>query len=127
MAATEVAKQAIWLQEILDEIMETSSKRVVIRIDNKSAIALTKNPIFHGRCKHIHKRYHFIRECVDNEQVEVQHVPGVEQRADILTKAPGRIKSKEMRELVEDVNFKLKGNNVGDNLEVNLVNKLHKS
>lgn len=100
MAATEAAKQAIWLQELHEEIMETSSKTVTIYIDNKSAIALTKNPVFHGRSKHIHKRYHFIRECVENEQIEVQNVPGTEQKADILTKALGRHKFKEMRELV---------------------------
>lgn len=48
----------------------------------------------HGRSKHIHKRYHFIRECVENEQVDVQHIPGNKQRADILTKALGKIKFK---------------------------------
>ncbi|KAG7599886.1 Zinc finger CCHC-type [Arabidopsis suecica] len=100
MAATEAAKQAVWLQELLQEVTERPCKRVLILIDNKSAIALTKNPVFHGRSKHIHKKYHFIRECVQNELVEVEHIPGEEQKADILTKALGRIKFKEMRELV---------------------------
>ncbi|XP_056862419.1 secreted RxLR effector protein 161-like [Raphanus sativus] len=67
MAATEAAKQAIWLQELLSEVDGTQSERVVIKVDNKSAIALTKNPVFHGRSKHIHRRFHFIRECVENE------------------------------------------------------------
>jgi len=61
MAGTEATKQAIWLQDLLSEITGTSSESVTIRIDNKSAIALTKNPVFHGRSKHIHRRYHFIR------------------------------------------------------------------
>ena len=64
MAATEAAKQAIWLQDLLEEIIGTLSEKVMIRIDNKSAIALTKNHVFHGRSKHIHRLYHFIRECV---------------------------------------------------------------
>jgi len=123
MAATEAAKQAVWLQELLEEIVGKTCKQVLILIDNKSAIALTKNPVFHGRSKHIHKRYHFIRECVANEQVEVEHVPGTEQRADILTKALGRIKFKEMRDLVgvQDMtkcSFKLKGENVGVSLKL---------
>ena len=96
-----------------------------MRIDNKSAIALTKNPVFHGRSKHIHKRYHFIRECIDNDQVIVEHVAGSIQKADVLTKALGRIKFKEMRELVgvKDIlsdEFKLKRVNVGDKLEDSL-------
>ena len=52
----------------------------------------------------------------------------MEQRADILTKALGRIKFKEMRELVgvqDIVNFKFKGENVGDKHEVNLGLKLY--
>lgn len=100
MAGTEAAKQAIWLRDLLSEITGTESEKVIIRIDNKSAISLTKNPVFHGRSKHIQRRFHFIRECVENGEIEVEHVPGVEQRADILTKALGRIRFKEMRELM---------------------------
>ena len=100
MAATEAAKQAIWLQELLEEVTGESCGRVMIKIDNKSAISLTKTPVFHGRSKHIHKRYHFIRECVENGQVDVQHVPDNEQKTNILTKALSRIKFKEMRELI---------------------------
>ena len=123
MAGTEAARQAIWLQDLLIEIMGDSSEKVVIRIDNQSAIALTRNPVFHGRSKHIHTRYHFIRECVEKGLIEVHHVPGQEQKADILTKALGRIKFREMRDLVgvKDVvgeDFKLKGENVGLSLKI---------
>ena len=102
----------------MSEAVREDSKPVVIKVDNKSAIALTKNPVFHGRSKHIHRTFHFIRECVENELVEVEHVPGTEQKADILTKSLGRIKFKEMRKLIEmkDVSeddFKLKRENVG--------------
>jgi len=122
MAGTEAAKQAIWLQELIEEIKGSTCERVMILINNKSAIALSKNPVFHGRSKHIHKRYHFIRECVENELIQVEHVPGEKQKADILTKALGRIKFKEMRDLVgvQDVvqeDFKLKGENVGLSLK----------
>ena len=132
MAATEAAKQALWLQEFLEEITEKPSRKVVIRLDNKSAIALTKNPVCHGGSKHIHKHYHFIRECIENEQVDVQHIPGTEQKADILTKALGRIKFKEIKDPVgvqdiKEVNFNFKGENVGDKHKVNLGVKLHQS
>lgn len=66
MAGTEAAKQAIWLQEFLSEITEQPCESVIIWKDNQSAITLTRNPIFHGRSKYIHRRYHFIRECVEN-------------------------------------------------------------
>ena len=95
----------------------------MIRIDNKSAIALAKNPVFHGRSKHIHTRFHFIRECVEKGLVVVERVAGKEQKADILTKALGRINFKDMRSLigVQDVSngeIKLKGENVDLSLKL---------
>ncbi|GKB23949.1 hypothetical protein Tco_0863350 [Tanacetum coccineum] len=100
MAATAAACQAIWLRELLEEVTGLERQKVIIRVNNKSAIALSKNPVFHGRCKHIHTRYHFLRECVENEQVIVEHVSGENQRADPLTKDLARIKFKEMRSLL---------------------------
>lgn len=113
MAGTEAARQGIWLQDLLHEIFGAPCEKTIIRIDNRSAIALTKNPVFHGRSKHIHTRYHFIRECVEKGLMEVEHIPGSQQKADILTKALGRIKYKEMRELIgvheiEEKDFKLR-------------------
>ena len=100
MAATAAACQAIWLQDLLGEILNKSQEKVVLRIDNKSAIELTKNPVFHGRSKHIHTRFHFIRNCVEKKQVEVEFIPGEKQKADILTKPLARTKFKEMRSLI---------------------------
>jgi ribonuclease HI len=100
MAATAAACQAIWLQEFLSEVTGWKKKKVQLQVDNKYVIALTKNPVFHGKTKHIHTRYHFIRECVENDQVEVEHVPGEQQRVDILTKPLARIMFKEIRSLM---------------------------
>ncbi|GJR96389.1 uncharacterized mitochondrial protein-like protein [Tanacetum coccineum] len=100
MAATAAACQAIWLRELLTEVTGLKRQKVIIRVDNKLAIALSKNPVFHGRSKHIHTRYHFIREYVENEQVIVEHVSEENQRADPLTKALARIRFKEMRSLL---------------------------
>lgn len=69
-------------------------------VDNKSALELMKNPVFHGRSKHIDIRFHFIRECVENEEIIVSHVDGNEQKADMLTKALARVKHEEMCKLV---------------------------
>jgi len=45
-----------------------------------------KNPIFHGRSKHIDIKYHFIRECIEGGQIMVKRVGTNEQKADALTK-----------------------------------------
>ena len=83
------------------EIVKKEDKNVVLKIDNKSAIALTKNSVFHGRSKHILSKYHFIRECVEFDLIEVKHVPGVEQKVDILTKPLAEIKFEEMCKFIK--------------------------
>ncbi|KAM0018090.1 putative RNA-directed DNA polymerase [Helianthus debilis subsp. tardiflorus] len=100
MAATAAACQALWLKRLLSEITGWKEEKITLRVDNVSAIALMKNPVFHGRSKHIDTRYHFIRECVENEDITVEHISGELQRADILTKALARIKFATMRELL---------------------------
>ena len=45
-----------------------------IYVDNKSAIELAKNPVYHDRSKHINTRYHFIRECVVRNDVLVMDI-----------------------------------------------------
>ncbi|KAI4364046.1 hypothetical protein MLD38_020189 [Melastoma candidum] len=67
-------------------------------VDNKSAIALSKNPVHHDRSKHIDTKFHFIRECIEDGKVKVEHIGTNGQLVDILTKALGRVKFVEMRQ-----------------------------
>ena len=54
--------------------------------DNQGAIALSKNPKFHKRTKHIDIRYHFVREKVDDGQVLLEYCPTQGMLADLMTK-----------------------------------------
>lgn len=100
MAATTAACQSVWLRGLLQEITGKQIGPVILHVDNKSAIDLIKNPGQHGRSKHIDVRFHYIRECIDHGKLVVKHVVTQEQRADILTKALGRIRFEEMRKAV---------------------------
>ena len=60
--------------------------------DNQSAIAMTKNPEFHSRTKHIDLRYHWIRNKVEEREIEVVYVPTEHNTADVFTKALGKEK-----------------------------------
>ncbi|XP_074377137.1 secreted RxLR effector protein 161-like [Apium graveolens] len=100
MAATAAACQAIWLRNLLKQITGDFVSPVVIYIDNKSAIDLAKNSVFHGRSKHIDIRYHFIRECIERGEIIVKHVSTEFQRADVLTKSLTTVKFERMRKLL---------------------------
>ncbi|GJX95982.1 retrovirus-related pol polyprotein from transposon TNT 1-94 [Tanacetum coccineum] len=60
--------------------------KIPLYYDNKSAIALCCNNIQHSRAKHIDVCYHFIKEKVENEIVELYFVRTEYQLDDIFTK-----------------------------------------
>ncbi|KAG6490416.1 hypothetical protein ZIOFF_051712 [Zingiber officinale] len=100
MAATTAACHALWLRSLASELTGVKPKPVTLFVDNKSAIALMKNPVFHGRNKHIDTRFHFIRECIEKGQIVVEFVNTGEQRVDALTKALPGVKLAAMRQLL---------------------------
>ncbi|KAM1673061.1 hypothetical protein ACFXTN_037886 [Malus domestica] len=61
MSASKATAQAIWLRFILKDFGKLQVEATPLLCDNTSAIAMTKNPIFHQRTKHIKRRYHFIK------------------------------------------------------------------
>lgn len=100
MAANAAACQGVWLRNLLRQITDIGPGPVIIYVDNKSTIDLSKNPVFHGRSKHIDVRFHFIRDCIERGDILVKHVKTREQKADVLTKPMFTVKFEEMRGLL---------------------------
>jgi len=61
VAAAAAACQGVWLSRLLGDMLGIKEMSVKLLMDNKSAIALSKNPVHHDRSKHIDTRFHFIR------------------------------------------------------------------
>jgi hypothetical protein len=97
VAAAAAACQGVWLSRLMADLLGTKETPVKLLMDNMSAIALSRNPVHHDRSKHIDTRYHFIRECIEEGRVEVEHVGTAGQLADIFTKPLGRVKFVELR------------------------------
>ena len=87
IAGSYAACQAVWLEELLKELQIGVQKPLKMMVDNVSAINLAKNPISHGRSKHIDVRYHFLREQVNKGVLEMVYCPTEVQLADAFTKA----------------------------------------
>lgn len=55
--------------------------------DNLNAVLLAaKYPILHCGTKHFKLYLYFVRENVQQKQIEVHHIPSAEQTVDVLTK-----------------------------------------
>ena len=86
MALSLIVCEGIWLRNLLKSLNHSQEESTVIHVDNKSAIKLAKNPIQHGRSKHINIRFHFLREHVKKKTIELEYCHTMEQVADIFTK-----------------------------------------
>jgi hypothetical protein len=47
---------------------------VELMMDSKSALAPSKNPVFHERSKHIELRYHFIHDYIEKEFIDADYI-----------------------------------------------------
>jgi hypothetical protein len=95
MAAAFAAKELIWLRQLLLELERqfidpderNDLPATILYGDNTGSNSLTRNPEHHQRTKHIDVIYHFIRERVESNEIDVIYIPTEEMTADLLTKA----------------------------------------
>jgi len=87
VAAASSTCQVLWLRKLLADLHQEQKGATKIFCDNLSAIAMAKNPVCHGRSKHIDIRHHFICDLVAEGVIELKSCSTEEQVADILTKA----------------------------------------
>ena len=97
IAATNVACQGVWLARVLEEVHGSAPSKPMLRVDNKSAIALINNSVLHGQSKHIEVKYHLVQESAEKGQINVDFIRSEEQLGDVLTKPLGKVKFHELR------------------------------
>ena len=86
VALASAAQEAVWLRELIHQLDGPSKEATIMYDDSQSAIAMTKNPQFHGRSKHIAIKYHYIRGEVEKGTVRLVYCQTTDMLADILTK-----------------------------------------
>ena len=122
MGACAATQDAMWLKLLLQDLgmggdnkaivinederveFKASSKSdadpITLHEDNKACIAFSKNPGDFRRSKHIDVRYHYVRERVEAEDVELVYIKTNVQLADMFTKALTAIQFKFLRYLM---------------------------
>lgn len=91
---TQATKEAVWLRNLLAQLADMEERDIpttIIYGDNQGAIALAKNPKFHGRSKHIDIQHHYVREKVEDGTVGLKYIETSKQIADGLTKPLSKV------------------------------------
>lgn len=86
IVAAVASNQAIWIRKILAYLVCVQEESIVVWCDKKSTIFIAKNPIQHGRSKHINVKFHAIRDAEKNGNVQLMYYRSKEKIVDILTK-----------------------------------------
>lgn len=85
VSAAACASQLMWLKQMMNDYGIVTEK-MKIMCDNQSAIQISKNPVMHSRTKHIDIKYHFLKDLVEDDLIELEYVDTIHQLADMFTK-----------------------------------------
>ena len=86
VAATAAVNQALWLRKILADLHMEQTKGTEVLVDNQATIAISHNPVFHGKTKHFNIKLFFLREVQKDGDITLVYCKTEEQLADIFTK-----------------------------------------
>lgn len=102
MSLAAATQEAIWLRDLLYELMCKKEEVPPTKIfcDNKSAIELSKTGNYKPRTKHIDVKHHFVREKLIDNTINIQHISSKEMVADILTKSLPTVTHKNLVDLL---------------------------
>jgi hypothetical protein len=88
-ALSNAMTELTWLQTLLRELKIPHPPVARLWCDNVRATYLSTNPVFHVRMKHIDVDFHFVRERMTRNQLEIRPISSQDQLADGLTKPLG--------------------------------------
>ena len=89
-AMTGACYELTWLRFLLRDLGVLHQEPALLHCNNKAALHIASNPVFHECTRHIEMDYHYIRENIQDGSVLTRHVSSTHQLADILTKPLGK-------------------------------------
>lgn len=86
IAIGHAAREGVWIKRFINEL-QLQVTGLSLKGDNEASLNLMKNPESRHRTKHIDVQHHYVRELVNDKELEIEWVPGAMMLADGMTKA----------------------------------------
>ena len=88
IAASEAAKEGIWIRNFIIELDVVPSVRDPLELycDNTGAVAQAKEPRAHQKSKHVDRKYHLIRHFIEEGYLKIRKIDTTLNVSDPLTK-----------------------------------------
>lgn len=102
MALCSACCLGVWIKKLLSDCGVNQIEAIPIYCDNRSCIVIARNPVIHGKNKHIDVKYHYIQELVAENEIQLEFCKSKEQLVDVLTKSLDTKKQMQFREGVCD-------------------------
>ena len=97
-------QEITWIRALLKSVGLARKFPTIVYIDNKSAVSLANNPVYHQRSKHIDVKFHWLRSKIQDKTVFPQYLSTSRQLADMLTKViDGAVFHTHLSDLMVDV------------------------
>ncbi|KAL5757963.1 hypothetical protein ACOSP7_020574 [Xanthoceras sorbifolium] len=78
------------LRYLLKDLGVLHQEPALLHCDNKAALHIAANPVFHEHTRHIEMDYHYIRDKIQDGSVVTRFMKSTHQLADVLTKPLGK-------------------------------------
>ena len=99
MALTEAVKEAIQLQGLIDDL-GIEQDFLKVHGNSMSAIYHARNQVYHARTKHIDVKYYFVRDVLEDGDIEVKRIHTKDNPADMFTKVVPEVKFNHCKNLL---------------------------
>jgi len=88
VAASEAAKEAVWIRQFIEglKVVPTAEDPITIFCDNSGAIFQAKEPKSSNKSRHVLRKFHVIRDFIDRKEIAICKVGTDDNIADPLTK-----------------------------------------
>nr|GFA85757.1 putative retrotransposon protein [Tanacetum cinerariifolium]GFB95751.1 putative retrotransposon protein [Tanacetum cinerariifolium] len=72
IAATEAAMEAVWIRKFISGlVVPTINKPIKMFCDNSAALLIANEPGVQKGAKHYHRRYHYVRKCIELGEINL--------------------------------------------------------